>query len=163
MDPKYVPQPPTEKELEAFVEADGRLTDDGEQLLVDAMRVLEESVWRITEAHGFHESGRGFPEEVALIHSEVSEALEEDRRGRPAIWYSVKGTDEIFRLPIAANGTDPEDLVLRKPEGAAVEFADAIVRIGDSSKARFKGRLGEALIRKIRYNFTRPYLHGRKY
>lgn len=164
MKPQYVPQPPTLKELKQFVEDDGKLTEDGEQLLVDAMAVLEEACWRITETHGFHESNRGFAEEVALIHSEVSEALEEDRAGRPNLWYSIKGTDEIFRLPIAASGTDAEDLVLRKPEGVSAEFADTIVRIADSSRTRIPDRLlGEALIRKIRYNFTRPYKHGKAY
>ncbi|UYL87066.1 MazG-like nucleotide pyrophosphohydrolase [Gordonia phage Hollow] len=164
MDPKYVPQPPTKAEMEAFVLEDGQLTDDGEQLIIDAMAVLEEACWRITESHGFHEGGRSFGDEIALIHSEVSEALEEDRAGRPALWYSVKGTDEIFRLPIAANGDDADDLVLRKPEGAATELADAIVRIADSAHDRIKDRqLGQALIRKIRYNFTRPYKHGKKY
>ncbi|AMS03438.1 MazG-like nucleotide pyrophosphohydrolase [Gordonia phage Benczkowski14] len=164
MDPKYVPQPPTKAEMEAFVLEDGQLTDDGEQLIIDAIAVLEEACWRITESHGFHESERGFPEEIALIHSEVSEALEEDRAGRPALWYSDKNVEGIHRLPTSTHPDDDMHLVLRKPEGAATELADVFVRIADSSRARIKDRqLGQALIRKIRYNFTRPYKHGKKY
>lgn len=37
-------------------------------------------------AHGWWETARSFPEVAALIHSEVSEALEEWRDGNPAIY-----------------------------------------------------------------------------
>ena len=37
-------------------------------------------------AHGWWETARSFPEVAALIHSEVSEALEEWRDGNPATW-----------------------------------------------------------------------------
>lgn len=59
--------------------------------------------------HGWWEEDRSLGEVLALIHSEFSEALEEYRAGCPAVWHTDDG----------------------KPEGIAVELADAFIRIFD--------------------------------
>lgn len=78
------------------------------------------------------------PEKLALIHSEVSEALEAYRDGE-------LGT-------LLDNG---------KPEGFAVELADVVIRIADLC-----GALGidleEAIKLKSQYNETRAHRHGGK-
>ena len=91
-------------------------------------------------AHGWWEETRTFPEIVALIHSELSEALEEYR--------SNHGVTEVYQEA-------------EKPEGVPIELADAIIRILD-----YCGYAGidivAALERKHEYNKTRPYRHGGK-
>ena len=74
---------------------------------------------------------------IALIHSELSEALEALRHGNPL-------DDHI-----------PEF------SGVEAEFADVIIRIMHMAN-RLNYRVGEAIIAKIKYNKGREYKHGGK-
>lgn len=108
--------------------------------------------------HGWWEESRKFPEIAALIHSEISEALEEYRNGRPEAYVIVVDGDpaEVPRIE-----TDILKFGERKPEGIAVELADAVIRILDFTAS--EGIDIESLIlAKHEYNKTRPYRHGGK-
>lgn len=83
-------------------------------------------------AHGWWEEERPFYELIALVHSELSEALEEYRNG--------KGINEIYRKckhcgreQVAeytkCHSCDSEDVM--KLEGVPIELADVIIRIFD--------------------------------
>ena len=91
--------------------------------------------------HGWWDEIRVFPEILCLIHSEVSEALEEYRDNHLP--------DEVY---YGENG---------KPEGIPVELADVIIRILD-----YCGQVGididKVLMEKHEYNKGRPYRHGGK-
>lgn len=103
--------------------------------------------------HGWWDEKRSFGEIVALCHSELSEAMEEYRAGRP-----MEYVDDISTC---TRVTDREKFGGRKPEGMAVEMADCIIRILD-----WFGKEGidiDAVIaEKMAYNKARPYRHGGK-
>lgn len=74
-----------------------------------------------------------------LIVSEIAEATEEVRKGNDGTYFGPSG----------------------KPEGQAIELADAVIRIMDYCE--FVGiDLEEAIRLKHEYNKTRPYRHGGK-
>lgn len=101
--------------------------------------LLQES-WDVEKAAGWHDNDRSVGDDIALIHSEVSEALEAYRDGM--------ALNAIFHM----NG---------KPEGVAVELADVLIRIAGFCK-RHGVPLEEAIRVKHAYNRTRPYRHGGK-
>lgn len=86
---------------------------------------------------GWWDSDRCDAELIALMHSELSEALEALRHGNPA-------DDKV-----------PEYT------GVEVEMADVIIRIMDAAQAR-GWRVAEALAAKVEVNKTRPRMHGGK-
>lgn len=101
--------------------------------LVDLMTVAH----RINVTNGWWETDRNDGECIALIHSELSEALE------------------------ALRHNNPPDQHLRHHGSLEVELADAIIRIVDY--ARGKGlNLTGALMDKLEYNAIREYKHGGK-
>ena len=83
-------------------------------------------------AHGWWDTPRSAAEIRALIHSEWSEALEEDRAGRPGVWYACMNDYYMChpRCMHADRGPNCPDRA-SKPEGWAVELIDGCIRILD--------------------------------
>ena len=105
--------------------------------------LIEESHKTAIEKGWWDKSDRNIPELLALIHSEVSEALEE---------YRETGLEQLDKVWYTS--TD-------KPEGFTVELADVLIRIADLC-GEFNLDLEDALKTKMEYNKTRPYRHGNK-
>lgn len=125
---------------------------------------LSKEIHQNAVEHGWWDEPRTFGEIVALCHSELSEALEEYRAGRPMVWYECiydelpcdKSTCEVYEKG-HCSGLQVKD----KPEGIAVEMADCIIRILDWAGKEDVDM--DAIIReKMDYNETRPYRHGGK-
>lgn len=106
----------------------------------DTLSYMQECVWEWTHNKGWEPNpDRSFGEELALIHSEVSEALEA---------YRVRSFDRY---------TTPEG----KPDDVASEFADILIRLLHYSQAHDIDLTYE-FWRKMQYNWTRAYRHGNK-
>ena len=109
------------------------------------------------EAHGWWDDDRKLPELIALCHSELSEALEEDRAGRPLTYYDIELENGEMQRVVGI-----DDSGTCKMEGAATELIDCVIRILDML-AHYKVDVTRVLLAKMRYNRNRPYKHGKRY
>ena len=107
-------------------------------------------------AHGWWEEERPLPEILMLCVSELAEALEEYRAGRPMAYVWRPDISPAYMEEDTAEW-GPED----KPEGIATEMADCIIRILDYL-AHAGVDVDDIVARKIAFNKTRPYRHGGK-
>ena len=98
---------------------------------------LSQEIMDVNTEKGFNDTPVHTAEAIALMHSELSEALEADRK-------------------------DLMDDKITHRKGVEVELADCIIRI-----LHFSARMGfdihGAVREKLDYNKTRPYKHGKKY
>lgn len=104
---------------------------------ITMFNMIAEDIHQTAEAKGWWDEARNEGEIIALIHSEISEALEGLRAGNP-----------------------PDDKV---PEfgNVEVELADAVIRIMDYG-LQFNYDVAGAIIAKNEFNKTREYKHGNK-
>ena len=120
---------------------------------------------------GWWEPVPSFPEVIAMVHCELSEAIQEYRDGAPNLYYSCfaagnsgcfcgKETVDCYYAK-TASGTEGCPYRGEKPLGVAVELADAILRILDY--CAFAGiDIESVLEEKHEYNKGREYRHGGK-
>jgi len=87
---------------------------------------------------GFWDDDRGAGECIALMHSELSEALEAERHG------------------------NPPDEHCPEYDSVTIELADCIIRILDYAGAHDLD-IGGAIMAKMRFNETRPHKHGKEF
>ena len=111
-------------------------------------------------AHGWWEGGEGnFPEIAALIQSEVCEAHEEYREGKPLI-YGCCGFNGTYCEP-SETCDKRETEGSCKPGGLAVELCDAVISMFDY-RASWGVDIEAILVAKHEYNKSREYRHGGK-
>ena len=99
---------------------------------------LADEIWQNNVAQGFWQKPLEVGTRIALMHSELSEALEADRKG------------------------NPPDKHLPEFDSITVELADTIIRILDFAGG-YDLPIGEALVKKLEFNKTRPHKHGKSF
>lgn len=96
----------------------------------------------IAKEKGWHDKKISHLEFAALVHSEISEFVEDVR----------DNIGEFYYLDEHKNS---------KPRGKLIEIADVVIRIADYCGA-MGWDLESAIEAKMEFNKTRPYRHGGK-
>jgi len=99
---------------------------------------ISKKIYKNAVNHGFWKEERNDGEAMALIHSEISEALEAMRNGNPS-------SNKIMEF-----------------SGVEEELADAIIRIMDYAFGKDLDVAG-AITAKLEYNKSREFLHGKSF
>lgn len=130
--------------------------------LTKGLRRSQAIVKDVNERHGWYEEDRTFGDSIALLHSELSEALEEYRDHGLADTTMQRCHDsQCGDSTWDHDCPTPDPSRPDKPEGHASEAADVLVRLLDHCE-RFGIDLAAEFIRKVEYNDSRPYRHGNK-
>lgn len=109
-------------------------------MLPPTLNDMSIEIHSLAREKGWWPENQNIPEKICMIHTELSEAVDEYRKGKGVrVYYGESG----------------------KPEGMPVELADAMIRIMDLA-----GYLGIDLEKVINlkheYNQSRAYRHGGK-
>ena len=113
------------------------VTSDAEKFITVVGRIASE-INQTANDHGFWSGINNHGEKIALMHSELSEALEGLRLG------------------------DPESKTIPPFSNVEEELADCIIRILDFGR-EYAMTIPGAIIAKMEYNKSREFKHGKEF
>lgn len=129
------------------------------------LQSMQAEVTAVNVANGSSEMSRTVGDDIALLHSEVSEALEayrdhglNDATVGTVCQCATPGRVRDIPLCVACGAYLPDHL---KPEGFGSELADVLIRLLDTCERRGVDLAAE-YERKMAYNWTRGHRHGGK-
>ncbi len=119
---------------------------------------LAEQIYQNNKAQGFWDKERNFGEFIALVHSELSEALECHRKNKPKANTSNFYDEHITLKGLSYKKTFETDI----KDTVEDELADTIIRVLDYCGAN-NIDIDWHVKAKIHYNTLREYKHGKQY
>lgn len=126
--------------MEIIVDVENKLSGNTE--FIKGFHELQEAMHDIALQKGWWNPEKTFGEQIVMMHSELSEAIEAYR----------EEDGDIHRIWFDENG---------KPEGVVIELADVVIRILDTC-GKYNLNLLSAICVKAKYNESRTMRHGNK-
>ncbi len=100
------------------------------------LKALQKEAHPIAKDHGWWDEERSFGDLIALVHSELSEALEAYREwGLKSVISATAPNDRTYRyFDINLSQAKVPDDWTTKPDGVASELADVVIRVADMAE-----------------------------
>lgn len=132
------------------------------EIVPPQLNALAGEIHRRNIAKGFFEEKKNIGEMLALMHSEISEALEADRKSR----YCHNENGSPIKVFLAAESMEDADFVEWYSDNVKgtfeEEMADIFIRVMDMCGYKNIDIVSHVHA-KMRFNATREYKHGKKY